>query len=48
MKTTYMDYSATTYVKPEVLDAMMPFFTEKFGAFIEVGNRGGLGLSINL
>ena len=31
MKTTYMDYSATTYVKPEVLDAMMPFFTEKFG-----------------
>ena len=25
MKTTYMDYSATTYVK-EVLDAMMPFF----------------------
>ena len=26
-----MDYSATTYVKPEVLDAMMPFFTEKFG-----------------
>ena len=27
----YMDYSATTYVKPEVLDAMMPFFTEKFG-----------------
>ena len=30
MKTTYMDYSATTYVKPEVLDAM-PFFTEKFG-----------------
>ena len=31
MKPTYMDYSATTYVKPEVLDAMMPFFTEKFG-----------------
>ena len=31
MKTTYMDYSATTYVKPEVLDAMKPFFTEKFG-----------------
>ena len=31
MKTTYMDYSATTYVKTEVLDAMMPFFTEKFG-----------------
>ena len=27
----YMDYSATTYVKPEVLDEMMPYFTEKFG-----------------
>ena len=26
-----MDYSATTYVKPEVLDEMMPYFTEKFG-----------------
>ncbi|AYE33165.1 cysteine desulfurase NifS [Clostridium septicum] len=31
MKTVYMDYAATTYVKPEVLDEMMPYFTEKFG-----------------
>lgn len=27
----YMDHSATTPVDPEVLDAMMPYFSEKFG-----------------
>ncbi len=27
----YMDHSATTYVKPEVLQAMLPYFTEHFG-----------------
>lgn len=27
----YMDYSATTPVKKEVLEAMMPYFTETFG-----------------
>ena len=31
MKRIYMDYSATTPVKQEVLDAMMPYFTENFG-----------------
>lgn len=30
-KIVYMDHAATTYVKPEVLDEMMPYFTEKFG-----------------
>lgn len=39
MKNVYMDYAATTFVKPEVLDAMLPYFTEKFGnpsSFYEV------------
>lgn len=31
MNTVYMDYSATTYVKPEVLEEMMPYFTQQFG-----------------
>lgn len=31
MRKVYMDYAATTYVKKEVLEEMMPYFTEKFG-----------------
>lgn len=30
-KVVYMDYAATTFVKPEVLEEMLPFFTNKFG-----------------
>lgn len=30
-KFIYMDHAATTYVKPEIVEAMLPFFTEKFG-----------------
>ena len=30
-KHIYMDHAATTYVKPEVLSEMLPYFTEHFG-----------------
>jgi cysteine desulfurase len=30
-KVVYMDHAATTPVKPEVLQEMLPYFTEKFG-----------------
>lgn len=31
MKNIYMDYNATTPIRPEVLEAMLPFYTEHFG-----------------
>lgn len=31
MNAVYLDYHATTPVDPRVLDAMLPFFTERFG-----------------
>ena len=30
-KSVYLDHAATTYVKKDVLDEMMPFFCESFG-----------------
>ncbi|NLP29349.1 MAG: cysteine desulfurase NifS [Clostridia bacterium] len=30
-KTIYMDYASTTYTKKEVVDEMLPYFTENFG-----------------
>ncbi|WP_346939050.1 cysteine desulfurase NifS [uncultured Clostridium sp.] len=30
-KAVYMDYAATTYTKPEVLEEMIPYFTEFYG-----------------
>lgn len=39
-KRIYMDYSATTPMKKEVLDAMMPYFTENFGNASSVHSFG--------
>ena len=30
-KTIYLDHAATTYVRPEVIKAMEPFWSEKYG-----------------
>ncbi|MBV8296379.1 MAG: aminotransferase class V-fold PLP-dependent enzyme, partial [Acidimicrobiia bacterium] len=29
--TSYLDHAATTPMRPEVVDAMLPFLTERFG-----------------
>lgn len=42
MRQVYLDYSATTPVKKEVLEEMLPYFTEKFG---NPSSLYGLGLS---
>jgi cysteine desulfurase len=41
MKTIYLDNNATTNVAPEVLDAMMPFFTDLWGNPSSIHTFGG-------
>lgn len=40
MRLIYMDYSATTPVKEEVLQEMLPYFTEKFGNASSIYSTG--------
>ena len=42
MRQVYLDYSATTPVKKEVLDEMLPYFSDKFG---NPSSLYGIGLS---
>ena len=48
-KTVYMDNNATTAVKPEVVDAMIPYFTEIWGngssKFYDLGNEAILAMT---
>lgn len=40
IREVYFDHAATTYMKPEVLKAMQPFFIEKFGNPSSLYHRG--------
>ncbi|QGU95295.1 cysteine desulfurase NifS [Clostridium bovifaecis] len=45
----YMDYAATTYTRPEVLDEMIPYFTESFGnpsSFYTLANANRKAINI--
>ena len=40
MRKVYMDYAATTYVKPEVLSEMLPFYGSIYGNAHSVHSYG--------
>jgi cysteine desulfurase len=44
-KSIYLDHSATTPVDPRVLDAMLPYFTEKFGNASSLHRWGQVALT---
>ncbi len=47
-RSIYMDYSATTPVRAEVLEAMQPYFAEFYGnpsSIHAVGRKAGAALS---
>ena len=47
MKTVYVDNNATSRIAPEVLDAMMPYLTERYGNPSSMHSFGGtVGLDI--
>jgi len=49
MKKVYLDYSATTPVKPEVVEAMLPYFTEYYGnasSIYEVGREAKAAMNV--
>ena len=41
-KNIYLDNNATTMVAPEVLDAMLPFFKDRYGNPSSMHRFGGL------
>ena len=47
MKTVYVDNNATSRIAPEVLDAMMPYLTERYGNPSSMHSFGGtVGLDL--